>query len=200
MKIWRFFTFAISLTMWCLIILSQLGLWKALSLNKLLCRLQRDRFWPEAKRIVFLACFCLLVQSLWWWCCWCLGNPKQQHWGGRTILRTENQEAEEDVKQWHFKTVCQFCHSAGTSVSIEQLFTTAKFILTDTRKSTSPAVFETIILLKVNQTEWDVYSVGNAMGRTTGVSFSGRDGGGGDTPGCDDGGAVDDNDLFYDSM
>ncbi len=32
------------------------------------------------------------------------------------------------------------------------------------------------------------------------MSFSGRDGGGGDTPVCDDGGAVDDNDLFYDSM
>ena len=45
-----------------------------------------------------------------------------------------------------------------------------------------------------------MYSVGKAMGRTTGVRFSGRDGGGEDPPVCDNGGAVDDNDLFFDSM
>ena len=44
-------------------------------------------------------------------------------------------------------------------------------ILTDTRKSTSPAVFELILLLKVNRKEWDVSSVGRAMGQTTGKSF-----------------------------
>jgi hypothetical protein len=39
----------------------------------------------------------------------------------------------------------------GTSVSCERLFSAAKHILTDTRKSTSPAVFESILLLKVNR-------------------------------------------------
>ncbi len=98
------------------------------------------------------------------------------------------------------KQYVNFAVLPGTSVSIERLFSTATFILTDTRKLTSPAVFESIILLKVNRTEWDVYSVGKAMGRTTGVSFSGGDGGGEDPPVCDNGGAVDDNDLFFDSM
>ena len=54
---------------------------------------------------------------------------------------------------------------AGTSVSCERLFSAAKFILTDLRKSMSPAVFEAILLLKVNRSEWDVNSVGRAMGR-----------------------------------
>ena len=58
---------------------------------------------------------------------------------------------------------------AGTSVSCERLFSSAKHILTDTRKSTSPAVFEAILLLKVNRTEWDVHTMGRAMGRTTGA-------------------------------
>ena len=61
----------------------------------------------------------------------------------------------------------------GTSVSCERLFSAAKHILTDTRKSTSPAVFESILLLKVNRKEWDVNSVGRAMGQTTGMSFGG---------------------------
>ena len=51
------------------------------------------------------------------------------------------------------KQYVNFAVLPGTSVSIERLFSTAKFILTDTRKSTSPAFFESIILLKVNQTE-----------------------------------------------
>ena len=43
---------------------------------------------------------------------------------------------------------------AGTSVSCEYLFSSAKHILPDTRKATSPAVLKAILLLKVNQTEW----------------------------------------------
>ncbi len=61
---------------------------------------------------------------------------------------------------------------AGTSVSCERLFSSAKHILTDTRKSTSPAVFEAILLLKVNRTEWDVHTMGRAMGRTTGATIN----------------------------
>ena len=47
----------------------------------------------------------------------------------------------------------------GTSVECEQLFSAAKNILTDTRKKISPAVFQDLLLLKVNRKEWDVYTV-----------------------------------------
>ena len=59
-----------------------------------------------------------------------------------------------------------------TLVDCERLFSVAnKNILTDTRKSTSPATFEAIIPLKMNQLAWDVYTMGRAMGRTAGDSF-----------------------------
>jgi hypothetical protein len=66
---------------------------------------------------------------------------------------------------------------SGTSVSCEQLFSVAKFILTpDTRKSMSPSVFESIpSLLKVNQTECYALSVHKSMGKTTGMRFGGDD-------------------------
>lgn len=80
----------------------------------------------------------------------------------------------------------------GTSVECERLFSVAKNILTDTRKSTSPAVFEAILLLKMNRNEWDVYTVGKAMGRSTGASFVV---GGGDSVSTGD--TPDDLDLFY---
>jgi hypothetical protein len=41
----------------------------------------------------------------------------------------------------------------GTLVECERLFLVAKNILTDTRKGTSPAVFQALLLLKVNQKE-----------------------------------------------
>jgi hypothetical protein len=56
----------------------------------------------------------------------------------------------------------------GMSVSCERLFPAAKFILIDFRKSMSPTMFEAILLLKVNRCKWDVYSVGRALGQTTG--------------------------------
>ena len=87
---------------------------------------------------------------------------------------------------------------SGTSVSCERLFSLAKFILTDTRKSTSPAVFEAILLLKVNRSEWNVHSVGKAMGRTTGAQFSA---GGNGVPVVGDNHCDHDDhlELFYDS-
>jgi hypothetical protein len=91
------------------------------------------------------------------------------------------------AKNINFDVLC------GTSVECEQLFSVAKHILTDTRKSTSPAVFQAILLLKVNRMEWDVYTVGRAMGRFTGERSSvGSDGGsvGGEE-------AADDPDLYY---
>ena len=60
---------------------------------------------------------------------------------------------------------------SGTSVSCERLFSAAKHILTDTRKSTSPAVFEALLLLKINRSEWNVQTMGRAMGQTTGTRF-----------------------------
>ena len=61
---------------------------------------------------------------------------------------------------------------AGTSVSCKQLISSAKHILTDTQKSKSPAVFEAILLLKVNRTEWEVHTMGGAMGQTTGATIN----------------------------
>ena len=53
----------------------------------------------------------------------------------------------------------------GTSVNCERLFSLAKFILLDTRKRTSPKLFEALILLKVNRSFRNVFMVGKAMGR-----------------------------------
>jgi hypothetical protein len=54
----------------------------------------------------------------------------------------------------------------GTSVNCERLFSLAKHIMTDTRKSATPILFEALLFLKVNYDLWDAYSVGKAMGRT----------------------------------
>lgn len=53
----------------------------------------------------------------------------------------------------------------GTSVNCERLFSAAKFILSDTRKRTSPTLFEALLLLKVNRKYWNTLSVGKAMGK-----------------------------------
>jgi hypothetical protein len=54
----------------------------------------------------------------------------------------------------------------GTSVNCKRLFSNAKFILSDTRKRTTPSLFQALLLLKVNRSYWNVYSVGKAMGQT----------------------------------
>ena len=79
----------------------------------------------------------------------------------------------------------------GTSVECERLFSVPKNILTDTRKKTSPAVFQALLLLKVNRKEWDVYTVGKAMGKSTGTRFDVS----GD--GVSVGEATDDHELYY---
>jgi hypothetical protein len=70
---------------------------------------------------------------------------------------------------------CQYINLdilSGTSVSCERLFSAAKHILTDTRKSPSTAVVEALLLLKVNCSEWSVQTMGRAMGQTrTGTRF-----------------------------
>ncbi len=54
----------------------------------------------------------------------------------------------------------------GTTVNCKRLFSNAKFILSDTRKRTTPSLFEALLLLKVNWSYLNVYSVGKAMGQT----------------------------------
>ncbi len=61
----------------------------------------------------------------------------------------------------------------GTSVNCERLFSLAKFILLDTRKRTSPKLFEALILLKVNRSFWNVFMVGKAMGRISKAAGNG---------------------------
>jgi hypothetical protein len=53
----------------------------------------------------------------------------------------------------------------GTSVNCERLFSAAKSVLSDTRKRTSPKLFEVLLLLKVNQNVWNIYSVGKQWER-----------------------------------
>jgi hypothetical protein len=54
----------------------------------------------------------------------------------------------------------------GTLGNCERLFSAAKFILSNTRKQTSPTLFEELLLLKVNAESWKVFSVGKAMGQS----------------------------------
>ena len=51
-------------------------------------------------------------------------------------------------------------------MNCERIFSLAKHILSDTRKKTSPRLFEALLFLKVNRSLWDVYDVGVAMGRS----------------------------------
>jgi hypothetical protein len=50
----------------------------------------------------------------------------------------------------------------ATSVNLERLFSTAKYILSDTRKRTGPVLFEALVLLKVNRDLWNMFSVAEA--------------------------------------
>jgi hypothetical protein len=84
---------------------------------------------------------------------------------------------ESRLKNWHFESssrrtplvVFQNSTSILTYCLVHlcpQLVSVAKFlILADTRKSMSPSVFESILLLKVDWTEWDALRVGKSMGK-----------------------------------
>jgi hypothetical protein len=61
----------------------------------------------------------------------------------------------------------------GTSVNCERLFSLARHILSDTRKKTSPRLFEALLFLKVNRKLWDAYDVGIAMGRSSAAASQG---------------------------
>ena len=68
----------------------------------------------------------------------------------------------------------------ATSVNLERLFSTAKFILSDTRKRTGPVLLEALVLLKVNRDLRNMFSVAEAT-----IGPNTRDAGG--TDNSDDG-------------
>ena len=86
----------------------------------------------------------------------------------------------------------------GTSVNCERLFSQAKFILSDTRKWTNPTLFEALLLLKVNASSWNLFSVGQAMGRTKVNARQHADGGSTDNMG-DVMSDVDNEFVYYDN-
>ena len=55
---------------------------------------------------------------------------------------------------------CSFI--VATSNTVERLFSTCKHVLTDSRKSMSPIIFEAIIFLKVNKIFWNVKMIASA--------------------------------------
>ena len=73
------------------------------------------------------------------------------------MMQSEGED--EQGKYWNLEMI------PGTSVICERHFSLAKHILTDTRKRTTPLLFEALLTLKVNRNWWDVYSVGVAIGR-----------------------------------
>jgi hypothetical protein len=104
--------------------------------------------------------------------------------------RIKRRKTNEDAIATKYVNLSILC---GTSVVCERLFSVAKNILSDTRKKTSPPVFEAIILLKMNRSEWDVYMMGKAMGRLNGASANAAD----NTAAIAGAVDVDDDDLFY---
>ena len=52
---------------------------------------------------------------------------------------------------------------SSTSNTVERLFSMARLILTDYRKSMAPIVFEALLMLKVNHRLWDISDVAKAM-------------------------------------
>ena len=54
----------------------------------------------------------------------------------------------------------------GMSANSKRLYSTAKFIPSNTRKRTSLKLFETLLLLKVKRSYWNTYSIGKSIERT----------------------------------
>ena len=51
----------------------------------------------------------------------------------------------------------------ATTVTVERLFSTCKYVLTDNRKSLPPIMFEALLFLKINRDFWDLPMVEQAM-------------------------------------
>lgn len=56
-------------------------------------------------------------------------------------------------------------HIPPTSNIVERLFSSARLVLTDYRKSMDPYTFECLMFLKVNRSDWDINLVSNVIGK-----------------------------------
>jgi hypothetical protein len=89
------------------------------------------------------------------------GEPEESYIQNleRRLKRQKTMQSETEL------AYCNLMMIPGTSVNCERHFSLAKHILTDTRKRTTPALFEALLTLKVNREWWDEYSVAAAMKR-----------------------------------
>jgi hypothetical protein len=89
------------------------------------------------------------------------GEPKESYIQNleRHLKQQKTMQSETELAYCNLKMI------PGTSVNCERHFSLAKHILTDTRKQTTPALFEALLTLKVNREWWDEYSVAAAMKR-----------------------------------
>jgi hypothetical protein len=74
-------------------------------------------------------------------------------------LKRQKTDTEDHRTYWNVEMI------PDTSVNCERHFSLAKHILTATRKRTTPAMFEALLILKVNRKWWNEQSVALAMGR-----------------------------------
>ena len=74
-------------------------------------------------------------------------------------LKRQKTDTEDHQTYWNVEMI------PGTSVNCERHFSLAKHILTATRNRTTPAMFESLLILKVNRKWWNEQSVALAMGR-----------------------------------
>ena len=56
-------------------------------------------------------------------------------------------------------------HIPPTSNIVERLFSAARLILTDYRKSMDPYTFECLLFLKVNRKKWDINLLSKLVGK-----------------------------------
>ena len=91
------------------------------------------------------------------------GDPEESYIQNleRRLKRQTTMHSEEELAYCNLEMI------PGTSVNCKRQFSLAKHMLTDTRKRTTPALFEALLILKVNREWWDEYSVAAAMNRIT---------------------------------
>ncbi len=90
------------------------------------------------------------------------GEPEESYIQNleRRLKRQKTMQSETEL------AYCNLMMIPGTSsVNCERHFSLAKHIVIDTRKQTTPALFEALLTLKVNREWWDKYSVAAAMKR-----------------------------------
>ena len=73
--------------------------------------------------------------------------------------KQETSDNNEDI----YMNVDSIC---GSAAEVERLWSIAKYILTDQRKSMTPQMFEALLFLKINERFWDLALVQKAMHMT----------------------------------